>query len=86
MPVTSEVGRIIGHDNHVIDPDRDVQLTAGAEIFLSRGVSLDRADSYPENIAHMTRAIADPMASTTITMSIGDRFCSRNGLKPMFER
>jgi len=86
VPMAAQIGLVIWNDHDVIGPHRDGEITPRTEIILTRGVSLNGTDGYPENMAHATRAIAAPIASTTMTMSTGDRLCSRNGLKPMFER
>lgn len=86
MPVASQVGFVIGDHDYMKSARRDAEFTAGAEVFLDRCVGLDWRDRYPEKIAHKTRPIAEPIAATTITMSMADRSCSRKGLKPMWER
>jgi hypothetical protein len=86
MPVTTQIGLVVGHYDHVISPRWDRVVASGADIFLGRRVGLDRGDRYPEKIAHATNPIAAPIARTTMMMSTIDVSCSRNGLKPTVRR
>lgn len=86
MPVTSQLRFMVRDDHEVKSAFGDREIAPGAQILLARSIGLHRADRYPEKIAHNTKAIALPMASTTMNMSKDVIFCSRNGLKPMVER
>ncbi len=86
VPVTPKVRFMIGHDDEMKCPNRDRQITTRAKVLLASCIWLDRANGHPENIAHTTRAIAAPMASTTMIRSTAVLSCSRNGLKPIVER
>lgn len=86
VPVPSQIGFVVRDDDEMKCPDRDRQIATRAQILLTRCVRLDRANRHPENIAHTTKAIAAPMASTTMIRSTAVLSCSRNGLKPMVER
>jgi hypothetical protein len=84
--MASQIGFMVRDNHEVKSAFGDREFAPGAEILLACGIGLHRADRYPEKIAHNTNAIALPIASTTINMSKGVIFCSRNGLKPMVER
>ena len=86
MPMTSQIRFMIRDDDEVKCASGDGEVAPRAQVLLAGGIGLDRADRYPEKIAHNTNAIAPPIASTTMKMSNGVVFCSRNGLKPMVER
>jgi len=81
--MASQVGRVIGHHNHVEGSLGYRLIAAGADVRLAGCVWLNRADRHPEKIAHSTSPIAEPIAAITRMMSTTDVSCSRNGLKPM---
>lgn len=83
MPMASQVWRVVGNHNHVESTFGYRLVAARADVRLEGGVWLNRADRHPEKIAHSTRAIAEPIAATTMMMSTTVRSCSRNGLKPI---
>lgn len=63
----------------------DGRLTTGTQIVLTSGVWLDRRDDQREKIAHAKTASVATNAKTTMTTSVFDFVCGRNGLKPMSE-
>lgn len=87
MPVPTEVRGKVRHDHDMSDTGFDPRLASRADVRLARPVRLNRVDGYlveghPKN-PHATTASVTTMNTTTSTMSVADRFCSRNGLKPM---
>lgn len=89
MPVTAEIGSVVGDDHQVIGPGWDRAVTPRAQVGLAGGVGLNRSDDgVVEQPHHPVRAqirpaIAAATASTTIAMSMGERVAGRNGLNPM---
>ena len=69
MPVPSQVGVVVGHDDNVKRAGRDDGLTARADVLLARRVGLHRGDGHPEKIAHARTANIATNATTTATMS-----------------
>lgn len=69
VPVPSQVGLVIGHDNQVEHPGGDGQLASGADVLLARRVCLDGGDRYPEKIAHARTAKIATRAMTIAAMS-----------------
>ncbi len=69
MPVTSQIGRLLGYHHDVIDALGDGQLAAGTEVFLGSRVGLDRGDGHPEKIAHDTTANVATIVMTSMAMS-----------------
>lgn len=82
VPMTAQVGSVVGDDHEVEGPRRDDPLAARTEVFLHRLVGLYRVDGYPEKIAHAMTASIARIATTTMTMSSVLFSCSRKGLKP----
>jgi riboflavin synthase alpha subunit len=87
MPVSTEVRGEVRHDHHMSDTGFDPRLASRAYVGLARAVRLNRVDGHlveghPKN-PHATAASVTTMNTTTNAMSVADRFCSRNGLKPM---
>ena len=87
MPMPPEVGGEVGHDDHVADTRFDPGFAPGAHVGLERPVGLNRMDGHlierhPKN-PHPTSPSVRKTNTTTRTMSVTDRFCWRNGLKPM---
>lgn len=86
MPVTSEVGSIVGNDDEMERSRRYVPVASGTEVVLGRLVGLDRGDCHVEKIAHaISESIAD-RATTTMMTSKVVFLCSRKGLKPTVRR
>jgi hypothetical protein len=69
MPVPSEVGLVVGHDNQMKRADRDDGLAARADVLLARRVGLHGGDGHPEKIAHARTANIATNATTKATMS-----------------
>lgn len=87
MPVPTEVRGKVRHDDYMSDTGFDPRLASRADIGLARPVRLNRVDGHlveghPKN-PHATTASVATTNTTTSRMSVADRFCSRNGLKPM---
>ena len=82
-----EVGSEIRNDHHVSDTGFDPGLAPGAHIRLAGAIRLHRVnghvvEDHPKN-PHATTASVARTNTTTSRMSDVERFCSRNGLKPM---
>ena len=86
MPVTSQIGCIVGHNHQMELARRYLTLTSGAQITLCCLIRLNRGDGHVEKIAHAIRAIITAIATTTMMMSKAVFLCSRNGLKPTCKR
>jgi hypothetical protein len=69
MPVPSQVGLVVGHDNEMKCAGRDDGLAARADVLLAGRVGLHRGDGHPEKIAHARTAKIATNATTTATMS-----------------
>lgn len=82
VPMTSEIGGLVGHNDEVICTGRDRTFAAGAQVSLGSLVGLHRGDGHVEKMAHAIRASIAAMATTTMMMSKVVFFCSRKGLKP----
>lgn len=86
MPVASQVGVQLGHDDEVSFAHFDRTVTAGTDVLLAGGIRLDRCDGlYPERAAHSTRATVSRIAPATKAKSTTVFRCWRKGLKPMSE-
>ena len=86
VPVTSQIGLVVGHDDEVEGARTDDRLTTGAQVLLACRIGLHRGDGHPEKIAHASTAKMATSATTMATSSAVLFSCSRNGLKPMTAR
>ena len=93
VPVSAEVRRVLGNDDHVTRAFRDSGLASGTDVVLAGLVRLHGRDEhrleggighgcYPRN-AQRTTAIVSTPKPTTSTMSVIDRDWGRKGLKPI---
>lgn len=69
VPVTPQVGGLVGHYDHMKNTRRDGQLAARAEVFLDGCVGLHQVDGHPEKIAHTSTATVARMPMASITVS-----------------
>ena len=83
VPVTSQVGGLVGNDYQMKNTRLNGQLAAGAEVLLDSCVRLHRAYGHPEKIAHASNATIATMPMASIAASPEFSSWSRKGLKPI---
>ena len=85
MPVPAQLGRLMGHHHEVPDSGMDDVPASRAFVGFAGLVRLDhlyhRLGAHPKN-PHNTKASEINAKTITITTSVVDRSCLRNGLKP----
>ncbi len=83
MPMSSQVGFVLGYYHEVALSLGDDPGTTRALVALASRVRLDERDDLYAKSAHTTTAAVITVAPTTITMSASPRRWGRKGLKPM---
>ena len=82
MPMTAQVGFLVGHHHQVKGSRGNHGIAAGARIALAGGIGLDRRDRYPR-IAHASKTTMMTTVPMTRAMSNGDLRAGRKGLNPI---
>lgn len=82
VPVSAEVGFVVGNYHEVEHARRDDAVTPRADVLLAGCMRLNRSDRYPQ-IAHARRPTMTTMVAATRTRSRAFLRAGRKGLKPM---
>ncbi len=82
VPMSAQVGFVLGHHHQVECSRRDRGLTTGADIRFAGSVGLHRHDDQREKMAHAIAAAIAIRARTIVTTSALDFGCGRKGLNP----
>ena len=82
MPMTPQIGCVVGYHHQMERSRKDRGVTAGADIAFTGGVGLNRRDGYPR-IAHASKTTTITTVPMTRAMSRGDLRAGRKGLNPI---
>lgn len=82
MPMTSEVGLVVRHNDEMEGARRDRAVTSRAGVVLAGVMGLNRADCYPQ-IAHANSPITRTTVAATRTRSKASLRACRKGLNPI---
>ena len=85
MPVSAQIGFVVGNYHHMERSRGDCVLTTRTDVGLAGGIRLNRMDRYPQ-IAHASSPTMTRIVTPTSTPSKVSLRAGRKGLKPTKER